>query len=813
MKISLKWIHEFVQVEDYFNKPQELAEILTRAGFEVEGIQDARHLYHQIVVGHILEKAKHPNADKLSVCRVTTGQNQVHQIVCGAQNHKVGDRVVVALPGAVLPGNFAIKKSTLRGVESAGMLCSFKELGLPETSDGIAILDEDAPVGKAFAEHWGLDDIIFELKVTPNRADGLSHYGLAREIGALLQRDVKPIPQKLSGTAAKQAGDVKVEVKASDLCPRYMGRMIEGVRVEPSPSWLKKKIESVGMKSINNVVDVTNLILIELGQPLHAFDADQIQGGKLVIDRARAQEKFKTLDGTDISLKDENLTIRDSQRPLCLAGVIGGLNSGTTVDTKRVFLEAAYFRPESVRKTARSFGIETDSSYRFARGIDPEMTEQALARAVELIQKVAGGTISQDYVDWDSREIPVRRIQVSAGLISQRLGYAASLEKIHEYAKRLHLKIENDDGVSLTLIPPSFRQDLQHEMDFVEEYARLDGYDKIPETLPAYVNNPTLHDKGFTGFQSLGHVMTGLGFSQSLNFAFGSSQVEKKFVGSEAKLKAVGLSVSQDRIALLNPLNEDLNVMRSTLTLGLWQNVLHNYRHGLESGRLFEHGKTFVKYHAGISEVSRLAATVWGHEPHLWSSTSSKIPPVYQLKGVLDVWAKKFCWSSLLVRPGSPDQAPDFLHQGQWGIVEVEGQAIGFLGTLHPGLLHESKVRVPVAVMELEMDRLLEKGPVTFKVQTPSKLPSVQRDLALVMPEDLPVGEIMKTLRHKAGGLLVDLRVLDVFRGEPLESGKKSVAIRFVLQDREATLQEDKVNALQQKLVEDLMARYPVALR
>lgn len=812
MKLSLKWIQEFVQIEDYFNKPQELAEILTRAGFEVEGIEDARHLYQHIVVGHILEKGKHPNADKLSVCRVSTGQNQIHQIVCGAQNHKTGDRCVVALPGAVLPGNFAIKKSTLRGVESAGMLCSFKELGLGDSHEGIAILDADAPVGKPFAEFWGLDDIIFELKVTPNRADGLSHYGLAREVGALLQREVKEIPQKLTGTAGKQSGSIKVEVKASDLCPRYMGRLIQGVRVQPSPAWLQKKIEGVGLKSINNVVDVTNLILIELGQPLHAFDADQIQSGKLTIGRAVAQEKFKSLDGTELTLKDENLTIRDTSRPLCLAGVIGGLNSGTTVDTKNVFLEAAYFRPDSVRKTARTFGIETDSSYRFARGIDPEFTDRALARACELIQQVAGGTLAPEYVDWDARETVVRRIKVSADLITERLGYTAFIEKVREYALRLHLKIEKEEGGTLTLIPPSFRQDLNHEMDFVEEYARLDGYDKIPETIPPYVKNPTLHDKSFSGLQKIGHAMTGLGYTQALNFAFCSSQQEKKFVGDESKLKAIGLSATSDSIKLLNPLNEDLNVMRSTLTFGLWNNILHNFRHGQEHGQLFEHGKTFVKYHSGITEVNRFAAAVWGEDQDIWTAGSKQPAPLYKLKGVLDVWARKFRWSSLTVKPGT-GSAPNFLHQGQWGIVEVEGQPIGFVGTLHPGLLHENKIRVPVAILEIEVDRLLEKGVGTFKVQTPSKFPSVQRDLAFVMPQELPVGDILKTIRHKAGGLLVDLKVLDVFMGEPLEKGKKSVAVRFVLQDREATLQEDKVNALQQKLIEELTARYPVALR
>ncbi len=812
MKLSLNWIQEFVNIEDFLSKPTELAEILTQAGFEVESVEDARAQYHQIFVGHILEKSKHPNADKLSVCRVTTGQNQIHQIVCGAQNHKAGDRVAVALPGAVLPGNFSIKKTKLRGVDSAGMLSSYKELGLEGDSSGIIILGEEAPVGTPFAEYWGLNDIIFELKVTPNRADGLSHYGLAREIGALLQREVKPIPQALKGTKAKKSGNVSVEVKAEDLCPRYMGRLIKGVKVEPSPDWLRKKLEAVGLNSINNIVDVTNLILIELGQPLHAFDADQIQNGKIIIDRAQDAEKFTTLDGTDLALKSESLTIRDPSRTLCLAGVIGGLNSGTTVDTKNVFLEAAYFKPQSVRKTSRGFGIETDSSYRFARGVDAELTPIALARACELIQKVAGGTLAEDYADWDSRKPVIPRIQVSAELISERLGYPATAEKIRDYAQRLHMKIEKEDAGVMTLIPPSFRQDLEHEVDFVEEYARLDGYHNIPESIPPFVSYPTPHDKGFTGLQKLSQVLVSRGFNQATNFAFCSKQGEGSFLGDITRLKALGLSVSQDRIQLRNPLNEDLDVMRSSLSWGLWQNLLHNYRHGQDQGSLFEHGKTFFKGPDGISEVIRFAAVSWGDDVDLWSS--SKMPgPLFKLKGILDNWVRTYRWNSLTVKAGGSLQAPEFLHLGQWGLIEFEGESIGLMGSLHPGILSENKIRVPVAIMELEVDRLLEKQTAQLRAQTPSKFPRVERDLAFVMPQDLAVGEILKTIRHKAGALLVDLKVIDVFTGAPLESGKKSVAIRYVLQDRTATLQEDKVNALQQKLVEELSSRYPVALR
>lgn len=812
MKLSLRWIQEFVDIEDYLNKPEELAEILTRAGFEVEAIHDNRKQYLNVVVGHILEKDKHPNADKLSLCRVSTGHNQVHQIICGAQNHKAGDRVIVALPGAVLPGNFAIKKSAIRGVESGGMLCSYKELGLVGNSDGIAILDSAAPVGTSFADFWGLNDVIFELKVTPNRADGLSHFGLAREIAALIHKEVKDSISVLAGTKSTQSGKIKVSVKATDLAPRYMGRFIEGVRIGISPDWLRRKIEGVGLKSINNVVDVTNYILIELGQPLHAFNADQIQGGTLVIDRALSGEKFKTLDGTEITLKNENLTIRDSQRALCLAGVIGGLNSGTNIDTQNIFLEAACFAPQSIRKTARTFGIETDSSYRFSRGIDFSFTDRALAKACELIVKVAGGKVAADYVDIDNRISLVKKIKVSSQLIGDRLGYPATLENIKNFSRRLHLKIESEEGETLTLIPPSFRQDLSDEMDFVEEYARLNGYEKIPESLPEFAKEPSHHDPKYLTLKNLAHTFSGLGFSQALNFAFCSRSKEKSFLGNENSLKALGLSITSEPVALLNPLNEELNVMRSSLSYGLYVNSLYNYRYGQEQGFLFETGSCFSKSNCDMTESTRVAGLAWGFAQDLWGKQNQE-SPVFKLKGAVEVWAQKNRIGSLNVKVDSSKLAPDFLHKGQWASLEIEGQAVGFIGVLHPKLLSADKVRVPMALFEIELDRILKNSDSPLKSKTPSKLPSVERDLAFVMPVDLSVGEVMKTIRKESGDLLVDLRVIDVFQGGSLAVGQKSVALRLLLQDQENTLQEDRVNALQQKLLDELKSLYSIALR
>lgn len=813
MKLSLKWIQEFVAVDEFFSKPNDLAQILTQAGFEVESIHDSRSLYHQVVVGQILEKNKHPNADKLSVCLVTTGQNQVHQIVCGAQNHKSGDRVVLALPGAVLPGGLAIKKSALRGVESSGMLCSFKELALEGAADGIAILDSQAPVGKPFAEFWGLDDLVFELKVTPNRADGLSHLGLAREIAALLEKEMKPGMKPLTGQKSQKSGPLQVEVLSQKLCPRYMGVYIENVKVQNSPAWIQKRLESVGLKSINNVVDVTNLILMELGQPLHAFDADQIKGEKIEVSVATAGEEFTTLDQKKIKLTSDNLTIRDSERPLCLAGVMGGLNSGTTVDTRNVFLEAAYFLPDSARKTSRQHGLDSDSAYRFSRGIDSELTPYALKRAADLISELTGGKVSTDYIDHDVREIKTHKITVSVDLLSKRLGYPVSFEKMKNFASRLHFKIENESGEVMTLVAPTFRHDISHPMDFVEEYARLDGYDKIPETLPALVKSPTTHDVTFTSLKSLAAVATASGFSQSLNYAFCSQKAENQFLGSRELLKTLGFKIKPESIAILNPLNEELNVMRSSLALGLWNNVLHNYRYGIEHGGLFEMGQTFYQEDSEMKETLRLSLAAWGNPEDLWNKAGQQINPVFKIKSFIEELANAWKLPSLRVSGAHDQKVPEFLHKGQWAVVEFRNQPIGWVGTMHPQKLADVKIRVPVAMMEIELGSLIEAQSSIKKITTPVKHQAVTRDLALVMPKDLAVGDLLKTVQHKAGPTLISHKVLDIFVGEPIDADKKSVSIRLVWQDPEQSLQEEAVNQLQTQLLENLTKQFPVALR
>lgn len=814
MKISLSWLQDFVDVADFLAKPAELADLLTRAGLEVEDVVDRRRMYDQVVVGLILEKAQHPNADRLSVCRVTTGEGVVHQIVCGARNHKEGDRVVAALPGAVLPGDFAIKKSTLRGVESGGMLCSTQELGLEGGEDGIMILPESAPIGTAFAEYAGLNDVVFELKITPNRADCLSHYGLAREIAGLLGRELRSPDPKIAPTGESTAKRIPLEVRDSTLCPRYTGRMVRGVKVGSSPDWMRRRLESVGMKSINNLVDITNYVMMELGQPLHAFDADRLRGSRLVVETAKADEAFKTLDGTDLRLRGGELLIKDGEGAVALAGVVGGENSGVSDTTANIFIESAVFSPMSVRKTSRAHGVDTDSAYRFSRGVDPAMTKLALDRATELVLSHAGGEALGDIHD-TRPEVPVREtVEVGLAFVSQRLGYAAEEARFVDFMKRIGCVVEEVSPQVYRLRPPSCRFDLERDVDFVEEYARINGYDKIPEALPIFSQEPTSHDGRWKAHQRVHSVLRSQGLNQAFNYGFVSGQRAAAFLGDAATSQAAGLRRPAQTVKLRNPLNADLDEMRSTLVFGLVENVLSNWRAGNEEGALYEIGPVFFPADGGgYEEPDRLGLVQWGRSRGLWGKAATH-HPIFELKGALEALLETlrltaFSW----VQPKDRGLVPSFCHRGQFAHLVVEGKTVGYVGSLHPLWLEENKIATPVVVAELDLEVLL-KGPArAYRAEALSRFPGVERDLAFVMPQSLPVSDVAQALRKAGGALLRSVEVFDVFQGGNLPEGQRSVAFRLSFQDRNATLQDEQIQELQRKLIETVTANLPVSTR
>lgn len=812
MKISLKWINEFVDIKDYFSKPEALAALLTGAGLEVEEIQNKAKDFDHVVIGQILKKDKHPDADKLSLCQVTTGEGVVHQIVCGAKNHNADDKVIVALPGAVLPGNFAIKKGVIRGVESGGMLCSYKELGMATESEGIAILPVDAKIGESFAKYGGYDDVSFELKVTPNRADCLSHYGLAREISCLLDRPIKsPVTEVVARPGLLVKEFVKLESPQKELCPRYAGRLIRGVKVGPSPVWLKQRLETVGINSINNVVDITNYIMLEMGQPLHAFDLREIDGKAVIVDRAQAGEKFTTLDGSEITLKGDELMIRNANRSMCMAGVIGGKDSGIKDSTVDVFLESAYFAAQSIRKSSRSHGIVTDSAYRFSRGVDPRHAIEALNRACRLIVEVAGGEVSEDFYDLSHSDFALKPIRITTDLISRKLGYECEEKKFETFMIRLGCQVKKIDNV-YEITPPSWRFDIEMDMDLVEEYARLNGYDKIPESLPKMETFPTAHDSNYIWPQVIAQIMTGESYSQAVNFAFTGEAWQKEFVGNIEDYTKTGLKLTATPVKLLNPLNDQLNVMRTSLLPALAQNMFHNFHHGVSFGNLFEVGSSFSKEDGKYVEYGRLAGVSWGQPLSLWGD--SKAAVVMRVKTTVEnllgnLGFKSWEW----LKASEAQAAPSFLHRGQMAVLKLEGQKIGFIGTLHPVLLDDKKIRSDVAVFELDLSALMKGQPRAYKVAGVSKMPVVERDLALVMPKSLSSGQVRGFIKKTAGQILKSVEDFDLYEGEKLEAGLKSITYRLRLQHEQQTLTDAEVTGLMERLIKGLDEQYQVRLR
>ena len=813
MKISLRWLNDYVDVQDLFDAPDKVAAKLTAVGIEVEHVENMAEQFNHVVVGQVMVKDQHPNADRLSLCQVDIGSGENQQIVCGATNHKQGDKVVVAVPGAVLPGDFAIKKSKIRQVESLGMLCSEKELGLAEDSPGIMILPEDAPVGTPYAEYMGWNDVVFELSVTPNRADCLSHFGLAREVAAILGRGYEMPLANLQAGSGSTKDLVDLQVKNADLCPRYAGRAIFGVNVGPSPDWLKARLESVGLNSVNNVVDVTNYVMMEMGQPLHAFDVNELSGGKIVVDNAQPGEVFQSLDGTEYKLAGDELMIRDGQRPVALAGVVGGLNSGVTEKTQDIFVESAYFLRETVRRTSRKLGIDTDSGYRFSRGTDPEGVVLAMNRACELIQKVAGGEIAKDHHDFYPQPFSHSPIAIAHKYLEERLGYKADAKEFETWMKRLGCQVRPDTEGGWRVQPPPYRWDLEADVDLVEEFARLNGYENIPENFPPLVSSPSPHAFQFDQENRVNDLLVAEGYFQAVNYGFFGSKATAEFLGEAGRMKNVGLTTPEKGVGVRNPLNEETDEMRTSLLPGLFKNLLHNYRHDQHSGRLFETGFVFSQGKEGYEEECRIGLVAWGQAVDMWSKESNQRPVVYDLKATVENLLAKLLITSYQWREVKAEAMPSFVHPGQAVGLFVEGRLLGVMGSLHPLLAQENKLRHEVAVGEFTFDGLMRGQPRTPKAKRFSKFPAVERDLAFMVPAKVGANDILKEIRKQSGDLLEDAWIFDVYSGDKLEEGMRSIAYKMRFRDNEGTLAEDRLTDLQSKLVQAIKKRFNVEVR
>lgn len=805
MKFSLKWLADFTEVKAFFKEPDLLAQRLTQSGLEVESVEDQKARFQNIVVAKIESVKKHPKADRLTLCEVFDG-SKTYSIVCGAKNHKAGDKVVLARPGAVLPGDFTIKKARIRGEESEGMLAGRGELGFESEEEGIWILPVSAEVGKSFSEYLGCNDVIFDIAVPPNRSDCLSHKGLAREISCLfdLPFSVKDYSLNVDKSLSVKK-TVSVEVKDSRACPRYCGRLIEGVKIAESPDWLKERLKSLGLKSINNVVDITNFVLWDWGQPLHAFDRDQIRS--LQVDSSQKGEKFLVLNESELALTGEELTIRDKDRVLALAGVIGGMDSAVTSQTKNIFIEAAYFAPEKTRKTVRGLGLDTDSSYRFMRGIDFTAVQEAMDLACSLIQKEAGGLVSGDFYDICESAVSPSKITIRLEDLKDRLGYPVESSPFQNWMKKLGCKVRESNN-SFQVLPPSYRTDLKIKEDLIEEFARLEGYDKIPEHLPSLSGLPNDSDSQFLTFQKLISFLSGKGWYQVLNYSFCDPEyyrelLNDKFYLEELAGPPVSPGARRRSFSVNNPISQQFSLMKPLLAPDLIKNAVYNFRHNNKFGRTFELSPVFYQEGEEYQQELNLALICWGNPIDIWKNKNA--PNIYYIKSVLESVFKAFGLKAYSWEPAEIS----FLHPRQTLGLTFKKQTTGFLGGLHPQILKKHKIPIDIALAEIQWEALSrqEKKPLKFK--SFSQLLTVEKDLCFVIPPDKNVGHIQKEIKKSLGSLCEGVEVFDVYKSK----GERSVSFRMFLKPEDKSWTDEQLNHFLNKAIETVQKKFSIHLK
>lgn len=797
MRVSLHWLREFVALQA---PVEEIAERLTRCSLEVEAIDDLGRVLDGVVVARIKEQKPHPNADRLALCTVEDGTGE-RSIVCGAKNMQVGDYVALALPNTVLPNGAEIKKSKVRGEVSEGMLCSESELGLAAESQGIIVFDAEsarkAGLGVPAAQLLGKDDAILHIDVLPDRGDCASTLGIARELAALFCCDLTRKSVALHEAGAPTQAAVCVNVQDAERCPRYMARLIRGLRVGKSPEWLVRRLEAVGLRSINNVVDVTNYVLWELGQPLHAFDAATIPGGEIVVRRARSGEKVALLDGGEPrALAEEDLVIADRKRPIALAGIMGGAETAVSATTTDVILEAAYFTDYTIRLSARRHALHSDSSYRFERGVDLEGVATALDRAAALIAELAGGEIAPGAIDLRSAShkgfapVPLRVARVK-GL----LGIDLEPREIQRRLTSLGIQVREDGDIFLCQ-PPSWRHDLVREEDLLEEILRLDGYDALPEALPRIQVVHRAPSPARKQEQALRALLHAQGYSEAVNLAFVSDE----------DLQAVRLADRPERaraVALKNPIGAELALLRPTLLPSLLRGANWNLRHGVLGLCQFEIARIFLDAaDGGLPKESRqlLALSVPDSMKTYWKRSDAQTS-FFELKHLL-LSAGDVLRCPLRVVAADENTASPYLHPGIAGLVVCGANAlpVGEIGVLHPDVARQWELPSETVLFVLELDRLLEITPQAIRYEPAPKHPGVSRDLAILVGLDVTAAQIEERIRKSVGGRLSGLELFDRYVGKGVPDGKQSLAYRIFLQAKDKTLTDQEVTRTVEKV-------------
>lgn len=794
MLVSYKWLQDYVHIPW---GPTELAQRLTMAGLEVEGISPLAPPLPGVYIGLVLEAAEHPRADTLKVCSVDVGSQGIHSIVCGAPNVAAGQTVAVALDGANLPGGLEIRTAEIRGVPSRGMICSQAELGISDEHEGIWVLPAELTPGSPLVEALGLDDVILDVSVYANRPDCMSVLGIAREVAALTGGRLRLPPVDYTELETPITEHTSVTVQDIDLCPRYTAALLEGIVLGQSPLWMQLRLKGAGMRAINNVVDITNYVMLETGQPLHAFDFEQLAQGRLVVRTASPGEQIETLDGSRRELTPEMLMICDARNPKCIAGVMGGLDSEVTAKTSTILLETANFAPLNIRRTSRALGLSSESSARFEKGIDPGGTMFASKRAIHLMQKLAGARVYAGHIDVNSTSQEPTVIQLPLGEVERLLGVSIPEKTSREILERLEFAVQEVTPDLWRITVPAHRGDVKVAADLIEEIVRMWGLENLPSTLPADTSASGGQSRRLTVADQIRQILVGAGLHEGLSYSFGRSD-------NNARI----LRPSEPMIMVQNPISEDLVALRHSLLPGLLTAISLNASRQQTRVALFEMGANYrgeTPLKEQPREEMQLCLALWGRRhPANWGLPEEDYD-FYDLKGLLELLLPDTC---LIWGKGSN---PSF-HPGRQGNICHGGHEVVVYGEVHPAVLRNFRIPGRVYAAEISVEPLLSLFTRTPHFNPLPRYPAVDRDLAFMVAEDQAVGGLTEHLKEVAGELLQEITIFDVYAGKPIPEGKKSVAFSMRFQ-AERTLTDDEINPIMDRCVNALHTKFGAEIR
>ncbi|HPD55664.1 MAG TPA: phenylalanine--tRNA ligase subunit beta [Smithellaceae bacterium] len=792
MLVSLKWLKDYVNIS---LKAEKLAERMTMSGLEVEAIKEIVPAFTGVVTAKIISVKPHPNADNLSLCEVTDGAKK-YPVVCGAKNIKAGDIVPLAKVGATIPGGYVIKEARLRGELSEGMLCSEAELEIGDDASGIMQLSHGFKLGLPLEKALDLKDTVLDINVTPNRADCLSMLGIAREAAALTNKKIK-IPEiriKENDQSIKRLTSVKI--MDPELCPRYTARMIKNVTIGPSPVWLKTRLEAAGMRAINNVVDVTNFVMLEMGQPLHAFDFRFLEKGRIIVRKSKKDEEFVSLDGKSRKLTDDTLLICDGVKPIAIGGIMGGLNSEVKEDTSTILLESAYFNPQSIRRSARKLGMPTDAAFRFERGVDPEGVVRALNRAAQLIADLSGGSVCRGYIDEYPQKIKtVKNIKLRLTRVHQITGTKIPTAEILKILRSLEMKVNAAGKGVYRVKPPSFRMDLTREIDLIEEIIRIYGYKRVPETLPDISITETRHN--YQDMEKrLRNVMNGMGFSEVINYSFiAPSSLDNVLLPTDDKRRNV--------VAISNPLTEEQSIMRPTLLVGLLDTLKKNINNGYGNLKIFELGRAFIHRQKGkLPEEKNFCAALM---------SGAKTDDLWGLKTPTDFFDLKGCLENLFfdlkisnIKFAASPSEP-FLHPGKSCTVFSGEIPLGCMGVIHPQIMAKLDLKQDACFFEINTDLIAQASKTVVNYADFSRFPAINRDVAFVLDKKIEADYIINIISNLNEDLLENVVIFDIYEGKGIPEGTKSIGFRFSYRSAQRTLTDSQAGEVHERIIRNIV--------